>query len=81
MTFKIVDCQGSHKFWKSWKTWKITNKSSMHGKIMEFEKKNLNNHGESWNFVKLFDKTTSTVARKLAVRHIVSVSESLFSGY
>ena len=32
--------QGSHKLWKSWKTWKITKKSSMHGKIMEFEKKN-----------------------------------------
>ena len=28
-----------HKLWKSWKTWKITKKSSMHGKIMEFEKK------------------------------------------
>ena len=25
-------------------------KSSMHGKIMEFEKKN--NHGKSWNFQK-----------------------------
>ena len=23
---------------KSWKTWKITKKSSMHGKVMEFEK-------------------------------------------
>ena len=30
--------QGSHKHWKTWKTWKITKKSSMHGKIMEFEK-------------------------------------------
>ena len=30
--------QGSHKLWKSWKTWKITNKNSMHGKIMEFDK-------------------------------------------
>ena len=30
--------QGSHKVWKSWKTWKTTEKSSMHGKIMEFEK-------------------------------------------
>ena len=30
--------QGSHKLWKSWKTWKITKKSSMDGKIMEFEK-------------------------------------------
>ena len=27
--------QGSHKLWK---TWKIMKKSSMHGKIMEFEK-------------------------------------------
>ena len=36
--------QGSHKLWKSWKTWKIAKKSSMHGKIMEFEK-TLNNHG------------------------------------
>ena len=27
--------QGSHEHWK---TWKITKKSSMHGKIMEFEK-------------------------------------------
>ena len=43
--------QGSHKLWKSWKTWKITKKSSMHGKIMEFEK-NRNNHGKSWNFMK-----------------------------
>ena len=25
-------------FWKSWKTWKIMKKSSMHGKIMEFQK-------------------------------------------
>ena len=30
--------QGSHKLWKSWKTWKITKNSSMHGKVMEFEK-------------------------------------------
>ena len=30
--------KGSHKLWKSQKTWKITKKSSMHGKIMEFEK-------------------------------------------
>ena len=30
--------QGSHKLWTSWKTWKITKKSSMHGKVMEFEK-------------------------------------------
>ena len=30
--------QGSYKLWKSWKTWKITPKSFMHGKIMEFEK-------------------------------------------
>ena len=30
--------QGSHKLWKSWKTWKVTQKSSMHGNIMEFEK-------------------------------------------
>ena len=30
--------QGSHEHWKTWKTWKITKKSSMHGKIMEFEK-------------------------------------------
>ena len=29
--------QGSHEHWKTWKTWKSTNKSSMHGKIMEFE--------------------------------------------
>ena len=31
--------QGSHELWKSWKTWKITQKSSMHGNIMRFEKK------------------------------------------
>ena len=30
--------QGSHKLWKSWKNWKVTKKSSMHGKIIEFEK-------------------------------------------
>ena len=34
----IMSIQGSHKLWKSWKTWKITNKNSMHGKIMEFDK-------------------------------------------
>ena len=33
--------QGSHKLWKSWK---ITKKSSMHGKIMEFDKEILNNY-------------------------------------
>ena len=31
-------CQGSYKLWKSWKTWKISKKSSMNGKIVEFEK-------------------------------------------
>ena len=41
--------QGSHKLWKSWKTWKITKKSSMHGKIMEFEK-TLNNREKIMNF-------------------------------
>ena len=35
--FKMLS-QGSHKLLKSWKTWKIAKKSSMHGKIMEFEK-------------------------------------------
>ena len=34
-----------HELWKSWKTWKITKKSSMHGKIVEFEKP-LNNQGK-----------------------------------
>ena len=29
---------GSHKLLKSWKSLKITQKSSMHGKIMDFEK-------------------------------------------
>ena len=33
-----VSKTGSHEHWKTWKTWKITKKSSMHGKIMEFEK-------------------------------------------
>ena len=43
--------QGSHKLWKSWKTWKIPQKSSMHGKIMEFEKTWIIME-KSWNFVK-----------------------------
>ena len=34
----ICYMQGSHKLWKSWNTWKITKKSSIHGKVMEFEK-------------------------------------------
>ena len=38
ITGAINSVQGSHKLWKSWKTWKITQKSSMHGKIVEFEK-------------------------------------------
>ena len=41
--------QGSHKLWKSWK---ITKKSSMHGKIMEFEK-TLNNHGKIIEFCEI----------------------------
>ena len=45
-------CQGSHKLWKSWKTWKITPKSSMHGKTMEFEK-TLNNHGKIIEFCEI----------------------------
>ena len=48
--------QGSHKLWKSWKTWKITKKSSMHGKIMEFEKTWINIE-KSWNFLK-YEKPT-----------------------
>ena len=43
--------QGSHKLWKSWKTWKIKKKSSMHGKIMEFDKAGIIME-KSWNFVK-----------------------------
>ena len=35
LTFLIQD---SHKLGKSWKTFKITKKSFMHGKIMEFDK-------------------------------------------
>ena len=34
---------------ESWKTWKIPKKSSMHVKIMEFEK-NLNNHEKIMEF-------------------------------
>ena len=34
-TRRLMTLQGSHEHWK---TWKITKKSSMHGKIMEFEK-------------------------------------------
>ena len=41
--------QGSHKLWKSCKTRKITKKSSMDGKIMEFEKI-MNNHGKIMEF-------------------------------
>ena len=45
--------QGSHKLWKSWRTWKITKISSMHEKILEFEKKKVKMIMEnSWNFVK-----------------------------
>ena len=46
------DTQGSHKLWKSWKTWKIRKKSSMHGKIMEFEK-TLNNLGKIIEFCEI----------------------------
>ena len=34
-------------------TWKITKKSSMHGKIMEFEKKKLNNHGKIMEYCEI----------------------------
>ena len=47
-------------------------KSSMHGKIMEFERKKLNNHGKIMEFCDFFfDKTT--ISRNLAVGQ--------FSGY
>ena len=42
--------QGSHKLWKSWN---ITKKSSMHEKIMEFEKNTLNNHREIMEFCEI----------------------------
>ena len=58
--------QGSHKLWKSWKTWKFTKKSSMHGKVMEFEKNSIIME-KSWSFVKKITKPP--VARKLAVGH------------
>ena len=68
MFLHIIFNQGS----SSWKTWKITKRCSMHGNIMEFEKKTPWIIIEkSWNFMKIFYKTTSTVARKLAVRHTV----------
>ena len=57
--------QGSHKLWKSWKTWKITIKSSMHGKIMEFEKTWITME-KSWNFVKWFGGTTRSQKTFLA---------------
>ena len=47
--------RGSHKLWKSWKTWKITIKSTMHGKIIEFEK-NLNNHGKIKEFCEIISR-------------------------
>ena len=52
---------------KSWKSWKITLKSSMHGKIMEFEInwKSWKSHGILWN-----NLTKPPVARKLAVGHL-----------
>ena len=43
-------------------------KSSMHGKIMEFEKKHLNNHGKIMEFCEIIWENPP-VARKLAVRH------------
>ena len=70
--FRTFTIQGSHKLWKSWKTWKITKKSSMHGKVMEFEK-NWITMEKSWNFVKLFDKTYS--------RQKTSCRTHKFSGY
>ena len=55
---QVWQSQGSNKLWKSWKTWKITKKSSMHGKIMEFEKNRIIME-KSWNFVKYYGKTTT----------------------
>ena len=49
----LRNTQGFHKIWKSWKTEKITKKSSMHGKIMEFEKQQLNNHGKIMEFCEI----------------------------
>ena len=59
--------QGYHKLCKSWKTSKITKKSSVHGKIMEF-KKTLNNHEKIMEFCEII-LMKPPVARKLAVRH------------
>ena len=42
--------QGSHKLWKSWK---IRKKSSMHGKVMEFENTKLKIHGKIKEFCEI----------------------------
>ena len=52
------------------KNLETTKKSSMHGKIMEFEK-NLNNHGKIMEFCEIMTKPQ--VARKLAVGHLFQV--------
>ena len=43
--------KGSQELWKSLKNLENHEKSSMHGKIMEFEKKRIIRE-KSWNFVK-----------------------------
>ena len=58
ITNSAYKIQGSHKLWKLWKTWKITQKSSLHGKILEFEKNRIIME-KTWNFVKYYVKTTS----------------------
>ena len=43
---------------------------------MEFEQ-NLKNHGKSWNFVKLYDKTTSS--QKTSCRTLVCLTASFLA--
>ena len=53
-----------------------TEKSSMYGKIMEFEK-NMNNRGKIMTFMKWFEETTSS--QKTSCRTLVSPTASFLA--
>ena len=66
--------QGSHQLWKSWKTWKIPPKK-FHTLKNHGIKKNWIIMEKSWNFVKSYDKTTSS-QKTSCQTHKTCVSDS-----
>ena len=67
LVYRVPTSSGKHG--------KITPKSSMHGKIMEVEKKKRIMMEKSWNFVKYFDEITSS-QKTSCQTHKTCVSDS-----